>query len=326
MPDLESRLTARWYDPSRRPGVLLGGLSWLYRGVTGVRRLLYRRGIRKPRGPGLPIIVVGNITVGGTGKTPLVAWLANQLAREGVRCGIVSRGYGGSHRGGPRRVRADDDPALVGDEPLLLVRRTGVPVVICRDRVAAAELLCGEVDCIICDDGLQHLRLRRDVEIAVVDADRGSGNGRLLPAGPLREPVSRLQDVDFVVANGASMTLEPGDLRQVVDPSRRQPVDWLQGRAVDAVAGIGNPERFFLLLQRLGASVERHPFPDHHGYRPEDLQPLTAATVVMTEKDAVKCAGLAGTDWWYLPVVASLDPTLAGRILQRIATICHDHG
>lgn len=319
---------AIWYQGHPLSHLLLP-LSWLYCGVVRLRRLSYRRGwwggLRLP----VPVIVVGNLTVGGTGKTPLVLWLAAFLARRGFRPGIVARGYGGTGTDWPRLVGADSDPFALGDEPLLLARRSGCPVAAGPDRVAAGKMLlaAGGCDIILSDDGLQHYRLARDLEILVVDASRGFGNGRCLPAGPLREPRARSRAADILVCNGRPcpgasgpstvvMELVPGRLTNVADPSVGRSLDELRGQAVTAVAGIGNPARFFDLLRRHGLAPRERPYPDHHPFRGEDAASWGAGPVVMTEKDAVKCAGFARADFWYLPVEARL-PGAFERLLSE---------
>lgn len=305
-------------------------LAGLFVVLAGLRRQAYRHRLLPVHRLPVPVIVVGNISVGGTGKTPLTLWLVRSLLLAGWRPGIISRGYGGSEIG-PAPVHVDSDPAEVGDEPLLLARCAGVPVWIARRRVQAGRGLLGahpEVNVLVADDGLQHYALDRDIEIAVVDGVRRFGNGWPLPAGPLREMPGRLDTVDAVVVHGGDggwlqvqapvyrMHLEPTRLHHLRDPGRTQPLDWLTGRRVHAVAGIGHPERFFALLRRLGAEVEPHVFPDHHAYSAGDLPP---GTVVMTEKDAVKCAGFARPDAWVLEVDAVVDPGLQTRIFHLLA-------
>jgi tetraacyldisaccharide 4'-kinase len=279
--------------------------------------------------------VVGNICVGGTGKTPLVIWLIGQLRAAGLNPGVVMRGYGGrAGQGGPvQRVQADSSPAQVGDEALLIQQRTGAPVVVGRDRVAAARQLAhARVDVIVADDGLQHLRLGRDFEIAVMDAARGLGNGYLLPAGPLREPGSRLSSVGAVVVNGeGSCRGVPADVRQVFamrlvgeqlhalsGAGVVQPLASFRGRQVHALAGIGNPERFYALLRAAGLEPITHSFPDHHMYRAGQLEFGDGLPLLMTEKDAVKCRGFAAPDRWYLPIEASFMPEQAAALLAQM--------
>jgi tetraacyldisaccharide 4'-kinase len=277
---------------------------------------------------GVPLIVVGNLTVGGSGKTPLVLWIAEHLKKNGYRPGIVSRGHGG-RVGAPREASIVSDPGEVGDEPILLARRSGCPVWVAPDRVAAARALRAahpDCDILLSDDGLQHYALARDLEIAVVDA-RGFGNGFLLPAGPLREPVSRLGSVDAVVAHdtsavpGFTMRLTGTRFVQMLDARNVVGPEALRGKAVHAVAGIGDPERFFRQIERLGLAVVRHPFADHHPFQAGDLQFGDAAPVVMTEKDAVKCKRFARPEFWIFPVSAELDPAFGRWLLERLALI-----
>ena len=294
-------------------------LSLVFRAVAALRRAAYVRGLLRAQRVRVPVIVVGNIYVGGTGKTPLVLWLARFLRERGRRPGIVSRGYGGS-AAHPSEVRGDTDPALSGDEPLLLARRSGCPVWTGRDRVAAARALLAahpECDVVISDDGLQHYRLARDVEIVVVDGARGLGNRLLLPAGPLREPASRLDTADAVVVNGESMKLAGSRFRNLRDGREAQP-GFFQGKRVVAIAGIGHPPRFFAHLERLGLQFEAHAFPDHHAYSAGDIAFPDADAVVMTEKDAVKCARFASDKHWMLPVDAELDARLGELVLSKI--------
>jgi tetraacyldisaccharide 4'-kinase len=336
---LRERLEAAWYAPRLVPlAALLLPLTWLFAGVVALRRWLYRRGVLRSTRLPVPVVVIGNLTVGGTGKTPLAIALADALAQRGRHPGIVSRGYGASGAA-PRAVAAGDDPADVGDEPLLLAA-AGVPVFVARDRVAAARALLAAhpaCDVILADDGLQHYALARDVEVVVVDGTRGFGNGRLLPAGPLREPPSRAADADAVVtllaaaprradgaADGAAdgtrttMTHEAAGLRNLADPARAvDPAAWPRG-SVHAVAGIGNPRRFFDLLARLGIEAVPHAFADHHAFTPGDLDFPGASAIVMTAKDAVKCARFADARLHALDIRAVIDPALVALILERI--------
>jgi tetraacyldisaccharide 4'-kinase len=286
--------------------------------------------VAKPRPLPVPVIVVGNISVGGTGKTPLVLWLVEFLAGRGISCGIVSRGYGGDSEA-PRPVVRGSDAARFGDEPVLLAQRTDAPVWVGADRAAVARaLLAAHPDCaaIVSDDGLQHYRLRRDVEIAVIDGERGFGNGLMLPAGPLREPPSRLRSVDAAVVNGAlheiypapdtfGMRLEGREFRNVLNPQHVVGPEHFQRARIAAIAGIGNPARFFAHLGELGLRFEAHAYADHHAYTGEDL-PRDADAVVMTEKDAVKCAAFASEKHWALRVDAVPDPALGEFILDKI--------
>jgi tetraacyldisaccharide 4'-kinase len=324
-------LEAIWYAPSPPPR-WLRGLAALY-GWTA-RCLASRRRQRQVRLP-VPVIVVGNIGVGGTGKTPFVIWLVERLRQQGLRPGIVSRGYGGRPPRQPLRVTAETDPAHCGDEPALMARRLGVPVAVAADRVAAARMLIdsGEVDLLVADDGLQHYRLARDLEICIVDGVRGLGNGALLPAGPLREPPSRLADVGLVVVNGGRWRPDAGIATPVVDMQLEaqdavaldggasRPLASFRGQRVHAVAGIGHPARFFATLCRYGMEVSMHPFPDHHRYRRGDLEFGAGAVVLMTEKDAVKCRAIAHPDGWYVPVQARLADEAAAGVQQLLAPI-----
>ncbi len=324
-------LQRHWYERRLTPAFwlllpLLLPLNLLFVGVAGWRR----RQARPQRLP-VPVVVVGNLTVGGAGKTPLTLWLAGQLAARGFRLGIVSRGYGAA-AAQPRPVLADSTPAEVGDEPLLLGRRSGVPVWVGRDRAAAGRALLAahpEVDLLLCDDGLQHYRLARDVEIAVFDR-RGAGNGWRLPLGPLREPLARLAEVDAVVGNdfaatelaggrpAFAMTLRAGDFYRLDDPAVRCAAAQLRGRPLHAVAGIGDPGRFFRTLAGLGLDCVPHPFPDHHAYAAGDLAFGDDAVLLMTEKDAVKCAGLTAAETWVLPVDADLPPALTDLLVEKL--------
>jgi tetraacyldisaccharide 4'-kinase len=310
--------------------VLLLPLSWLFRAVVAIRRGLYQAGVLRSERLPVPVIVVGNISVGGTGKTPLVLWLAAKLRERGYHPGIISRGYGGTNQS-PRAVQADSDATLCGDEPVLLARRSHCPVWIGRDRVAVAHALLAAnpgCDIILSDDGLQHYRLARDAEIAVVDGARGLGNGLLLPAGPLREPPSRLNEVNAVVVRGATqaaplchaMTLESTGLRNLTDIKRHVDATHFKGLRVHAVAGIGNPQQFFDTLTRMGIAHTPHAYADHHAFIASDLTFSDCDAVVMTEKDAVKCEAFATDAHWALQVDAHVanGDTLLQTLLERI--------
>lgn len=331
---LASRLPVLWY---RRPTAVvlypLLPIAGLFRGLTALRRFLFRLGLTALTCLPVPVAVVGNLTVGGSGKTPLVLWLVERLRARGWRPGIISRGYGGA-RDGVLAATATSEAAIVGDEPLLLARRSGVPVFVGRDRVAAAlALLAAHPECnvIVSDDGLQHYRLRRTVELAVFDG-RAAGNGHLLPAGPLREPLSRLGEVAAVVWNSATpeqmaqldhapdvprfaMRLEAAPFRALSDSQRTCFADELCGRRLYAMAGIGDPSRFFAQLTALGLEFEAHPFPDHQAYSAADLAFARDGVLLMTEKDAVKCAAFNLGEAWVLPVAAQIDPASDGRTL-----------
>lgn len=311
----------RWLAPVLMP------LGWAYCGVALLRADAYRRGWLGAEDAGVPVIVVGNLSVGGTGKTPLTLWLADYLRARGQRPGIVLRGHGGSAHG-PALVPADGDAAVYGDEAVLLARRAGCPVAIGRDRVAAARLLVGQgCDLVVSDDGLQHYRLRRALEIAVIDGIRRLGNGRCLPAGPLREPPGRLRRVDLVILNGGDdcdrpgLNLLPRDAVSLLDPAETRPLADFAGEPVTAVAGIGNPERFFAMLRGLGLTIDARAYPDHHRFSAADVASWPPGSVLMTEKDAVKLRGLARPGLWLVPVDARPEArfvTALGRALVRV--------
>lgn len=342
MSTLRLVLPRAWYRKHHPLGYALAPLARLFCLAVSARRFAYRNRLVATHHPGVPVIVVGNITAGGTGKTPLIIWLANFLRAHHFRPAIIVRGYGGKADHWPQEVRADTDPYLVGDEAVLLARRSACRVMAAPDRVAGARALVARADCnlILSDDGLQHYALERDLEIAVTDGVLGHGNGRCLPAGPLREPVSRLATVDFVIehlpfhghggpeqrpggdATGAgtewTMRLIPGDPRDVASGRVTRPLDSFGASPVHAVCGIGHPERFFRTLRQLGLDIRPHAFPDHHAFLPRDLAFEDGLPILMTEKDAVKCHGFAGPGHWYLPVEAEPDPAFGPRLLRAL--------
>jgi len=330
---MEQRLSELWYRERARPS-LLTPLAWLYGALMRARRRAYVAGWVRTQRAGKPVVVVGNLTVGGTGKTPLTIWLARQLIAQGLKVGIVSRGYG--RRGaGLRAVQSTSDWRQVGDEPLILARRTACPTIVARDRVAGARaLVAGGADVILADDGLQYLRLGRDCEIVVIDGARGFGNGRVLPAGPLREPLACLPQPDAVVMNGAP---EHGSLRaalpaspalemrlvaqQAVRLDGQEPARALDGfsaQRVHGVAGIGNPARFFRELRAHGIEVIEHAFADHHRFAAPELAFTDGLPVLMTEKDAVKCVAFATPRLWYVPVAVQFGAREAHELLARV--------
>ena len=318
------RLQDRWYAPQRPPW-WTRPLSALFGTFAALRRVLYRRGVLKSVGLPVPVIVVGNITAGVAGKTPLTISLFGALRARGFKPGVVSRGYGGLAIA-PRLLCAGDDPRIVGDEPLLIAQRTGAPVAVGRERPAAAKWLIGAgVDVIVADDGLQHYALQRDLEICVIDGMRRFGNGCLLPAGPLREPVSRLHEADFVVCNGGMamageipMRLVADEAVALRDQSQRKPLSSFAGQRVHAIAGIGDPARFFALLRGFGIDAIEHAFRDHHAYAASDLDFHGNLPLLMTEKDAVKCRGFAQEIWWAVPVHAQLPDAFIDSLIDRL--------
>jgi len=322
---MSSRLDSLWYQNSPL-SLVLAPLGWLYCTAAILRSAAYRIGIARVDRVGVPVIVVGNISVGGTGKTPLVIWIVDLLISRGLRPGIVSRGYRGKSNNWPQQVRADGDPIMVGDEPVLLARATGCPVVADPNRARAARSLLAHAECdvIVSDDGLQHLAMGRDVEVAVIDGVRRHGNGRCLPAGPLREPVSRLKSVDLVVANGGGfggefhMRLNAGDAKSLTQEELSRPLDGFRGVPVHALCGIGLPERFFDTLERAGLELIRHQFPDHHGFCAADIAFDDEIPVLMTEKDAVKCRRFADSRHWCIPVQTELPEAFGERLLSLL--------
>lgn len=333
------RLQSIWYGESK-PGLMLRALSTLYGAVVRMRRAAYRRGWLRVHRVGVPVIVVGNITVGGSGKTPLVMALVEYLRAQGWSPGVVSRGYGRRSRS-QCDVRADTSPEEGGDEPVLIARRCGVPVVVDADRVAAARRVVAlGGDIVVADDGLQHYRLYRDFEIIVVEAGRRYGNARVLPAGPLREPMPRHPGLTSIpcmnITNGIDALTDQGEdcrewhFRLLGDTLAgidgcTQPVEMLRGRRVHAVAGIGNPQRFFDSLREQGLQPVEHPFPDHHAYTPADLQFGETLPIVMTEKDWVKCAAFAPIDCWALPVAAVCSEGLLESFYKLVVYATGEH-
>ena len=316
-------LESAWYEGARPPW-----WSWplaaLYGGVTRLRVGLYRGGwLRSERLP-VPVVVVGNLSVGGTGKTPLTIAVAQALRQRGWQPGVVSRGYGGRQRE-PLLLDASPDPVQVGDEPCL-IHASGAPVAVGRDRAAAARLLLAAgCDVVIADDGLQHYALARDVEICVIDGRRRFGNRRLLPAGPLREPLARLARVDFRVCHGGvaeageiPMQLR-GDVAVNLRDGRTQPLASFAGQRVHALAAIGHPRRFFDSLRAAGIAPIEHAFPDHHAFVAAELAFAGELPLLMTDKDAVKCRDFARSGWWRVPVQAELPPAFQAALAQRVA-------
>jgi len=325
---LSRRIERLWYGDSR-VAILLLPFAWLFRLLVALRRAAYRSGLFASVNCGVPVVVVGNITVGGAGKTPLVGWLADRVAADGLRVGILSRGYGGVATGEPRFVTRDSEARDVGDEAVLLAQQTTARVCVCVDRVAGAQRLVTEadVDLVICDDGLQHYRLDRDVEIAVVDAARGLGNRYMLPAGPLREPPGRLEEVDFVFANGVSSALAGHRFALRTGPVNRlghtESCDLanFRGRRVWAVAGIGNPARFEATLRDAGVDPELVDVPDHGTVSLDALHRAQAWPILMTAKDAVKYRSKLVGDAWYLTVDVEMPAADESALLERLRNL-----
>ncbi len=309
-----NRIEKIWYQGGWQVLPLLP-ISWLFRLLVAIRYALYRHGRLKASRFLVPVIVVGNITVGGTGKTPFTIWLVNFLRRQGYRPGIVSRGYGGRATAWPQPVTSESDAALVGDEAVLLARRCQCPMVVAPDRTSAVKMLLDSDGCdiVISDDGLQHYAMGRDIEIVIVDGQRRFGNEHLLPAGPLREPLSRLRDVDLVIVNEGEkssaseyrMTLARYYIYNLMTPEKQKAISAFKDEKVHAVAGIGDPQRFFNLLKKSGVEITQHPFPDHHAYCADDLAFDDDKVVMMTEKDAVKCAAFAKPNHWVMAIEMS---------------------
>lgn len=316
---------AYWYNGRKPPAYfLLLPLSWLFCAAVWLRRMLYRLGIFRSHRLPVPVIVIGNITAGGSGKTPLVMWLARFLQDKGYRPGIVSRGYGGTAKSWPQQVRSDSDYVVVGDEAVMIAARTECPMAVGPDRteVARSLLQYHDIDIILTDDGLQHYALKRDIEIAVVDGERRFGNGQCLPSGPLRERPARLDEVDMIVVNGNGerhehpMTVS-SQFAVNLQTSETLSLGSFFGK-VHAVAGIGNPERFFVELRNAGLHIEEHEFPDHYPYTEADLDFADDLPVLMTEKDAVKCIRFANNRLWCVPASVEMGKAFVQRLLMLL--------
>jgi tetraacyldisaccharide 4'-kinase len=322
-----------WYEGGSFHQALLplSGIYWL---LITLRRSLYRTGFLGRYRAAVPVIIVGNITAGGTGKTPVTIWLVKELRERGFHPGVVSRGYGGSKSGSSMRVDTASDPDVVGDEPVLLARRAGCPVVVDADRSRAVQMLVDDgVDVIIADDGLQHYRLERSYEICVIDGARGLGNRMLLPAGPLRETIGRLSEVDQILINGKT-TGDAGETTAVeqnaiefelvahevsrLNGSLTRPIEGFAGTTVHAVAAIGNPARFFDMLRAHGMQVIEHAFQDHARLSDSQLRFGDDFEVLMTEKDAVKLDAAISDKFWTVPVDLQIDPVISGPWLEQI--------
>ncbi len=327
---------ARWFEEHWYKEMYISAwfmpLSMFYVDAIRLRRFLYRIGVLKQSKLPVPVIIVGNITVGGTGKTPLVIRLVELLKQQGYKPGVISRGYAGKANQTPQAVSAESDTVLVGDEAVVLARRCDCPVAICADRLAAARLLLADQACdvIISDDGLQHYALQRDIEIVVIDGERRFGNGYCLPVGPLREPPERIKQVDLVVVNGGK-DLHPdefamhcrGDELVNLLTGERKPLAEFQSVACHALAGIGNPGRFFKQLTLAGIDCTTHAFTDHYAFTAADLKFKDDKPLIMTEKDAVKCRRFAAAGHWYLPVDAELPEAFFQQFLKLLKTKIH---
>lgn len=321
-------LTERWQGINALTLSLLplSGLFWL---LMRLRLSFYRLGLLTSQSLPVPVLVVGNISVGGSGKSPLVICLAKQLRAEGFNVGILSRGYGGQSKTWPLEVLLDSDPLLVGDEPLMIAQRTGCPLFVGPDRYAAGLALLKKHPCdlLLCDDGLQHYRLQRDLEIAVIDGERRHGNGFLLPAGPLREPVSRLNKVNWRVAKGMAgpgevlMQYRLGAAVSLANPAEQRPLASFKGTQIHALAGIGHPQSFFDQLRAEGLDVIEHPLADHHAFQKPDIDFEDELPVLMTQKDAVKCRHLADERHWYLPLEAELPQEFLQQVVTAIRAV-----
>ena len=330
---LHQSVTNAWYRKSTQWTLGLLPLSALFRYLAERRKKRYLQSSLWQ--PPVPIVVVGNISVGGTGKTPVVAALVRVFEEVGLKPGVISRGFGAKGAVRPVTVLPDSDPALVGDEPVMLSNQLNIPLVVDPNRVLAAQYLLSHHQCdvILADDGLQHYALQRDVEVVVIDGERMLGNGYCLPAGPLRESLARLHTVDAVLVNGGIQNTWPKRVKPVdthdfhLCPDRLQSVNphsvglEPQKGTVHAVAGIGNPERFFRSLTVLGYDVIPHPFPDHHGFVEDDILFDDSWPVIMTAKDAIKCRRFASEKHWYLPVTAQLPEPLVTSLVHRVHAV-----
>src|SRR3990167_3168007 len=306
--------------------LLLLPIAYLFRLVVLVRKYCYQYHLFTSTCLPVPVVIVGNLTVGGTGKTPFVIWLVNYLQSNHIKVGVISRGYGGNNNQAPVFINNSSHAIEVGEEPILIYQQTNCPVVVCKNRVAAANYLLAKTSCeiIISDDGLQHYALARDLEIAFIDGTKRYGNGQCLPEGPLREPLSRLTTVDYIIVTVGNslqetvMQLLPQGLILLINPSQQVDKFMLQDKVIHAVAGIGHPERFFHMLRTLKLRFFEHSFPDHYHYTKESLNFGEDAVIVMTEKDAIKCKEFATKDFYYLPVKAELPERFSGNLLTRV--------
>lgn len=325
---MATKLEAAWQDinPLSLSLLPLSGLFWL---LMKLRLALYHLGLLTSFRLPVPVLVVGNISVGGSGKSPLVICLAKHLRAEGFRVGILSRGYGGQSKTWPLEVLPDSDPLLVGDEPRMIAEATGCPLFVGPDRYAAGLALLKKHPCdlLLCDDGLQHYRLQRDLEIAVIDGERRHGNGLLLPVGPLREPVSRLNRVHWRVVKGRAgpgevlMQYRLGNALSLTNAAEQRPLASFKASRIHALAGIGHPKSFFDQLRAEGLEVIEHPLADHHAFLKSDIDFEDGLPVLMTHKDAVKCRHLADERHWYLPLEAVVPPGFLAEVVTAIRSL-----
>lgn len=328
----ERWLQDSWYKEMYISSALMP-ISMLYDDIRRFRAFLYRKGIFKTTKVSVPVIIVGNITVGGTGKTPLVLYLAHLLKSEGYQVGIISRGYGGEATQAPQWVNKDSDPKLVGDEAVLMAKRADCPVAVSLKRAEAAQLLIDKAHCqiILSDDGLQHYALARDIEIVVIDGERRFGNGYTLPCGPLREPIDKIHQVDLVIVNGIQSDCEDNEFFMTVTgdtvincvTQEERLLSEFKGLECHALAGIGNPKRFFTLLEQHQLVIESHAFTDHYQFMAHDIIFTDDKPILMTEKDAVKCLSFATEQHWYLPVKAQPQQAFTDKLLQLIERETH---
>ena len=315
---LETLIEKVWYSKNIF-SLLLSPLSLIYISIIYLRHTLYQLGLISITKINVPTIVIGNIVAGGTGKTPLVIWLAKYLKNKGFLLGIVSRGYGGTYLSNIELVKPTSNPLLVGDEPVIIARNTNCPVVVAKKRAKGAKKLVEKYNCniILCDDGMQHYSLARDIEIAVIDGQRRFGNNYCFPAGPLREPKSRIFKADLIVSKYNARTCEYkmdytyNQLVSLNKLSKAITISDLHGMTVHAIAGINNPDHFFSYLRSHKLELIIHKFPDHYSYTEDDVKFNDNFSVVMTEKDAVKCLNYSSDKHWYIPISAELSKSFA---------------
>lgn len=324
MATIQAIIIDQWYQP-KKWGWVLWPLAQMFQLAVKLRQYCYQKNIFKSYKATMPVIVVGNITVGGTGKTPLVIHLVQLLQEQGLKPGIVLRGYK-SHAIGALLVQTNHHPGLVGDEAILLARRCSCPVVVAKQRKLGVQKLIKDhkVDIIVCDDGLQHYALQRDLEIAVIDGERGFGNGFALPMGPLREMPERLQLVNLTIVNGKDMHLVCDQAYGLLNPKRKMTLEAFAGKTVHAIAGIGTPQKFFEQLRKHGMTVIPHAFPDHHDFRMADVNFADKLPILMTEKDAVKCGFFASDQHWVVPVVTELTDDIKQKFCSLVQEVRKD--